>query len=505
MSGSTFNIDGSDDNVNCSSKRKFDALGREFWSVQGEGEPDPYFDLVLVVKSTSTTPSPPSSSILTKTAYCVHRSTLGRNSEYFDTLFRGNFREGREKSDRVEIELNPMVAQCFEIILQYIYEPSSITFKLGSCVEDGRYWSKVVLNSEDNYKVLNPQNSIPVAHSTQALGVLGLYTLILDQFKVEYPKNIQIYPNIQIQVGMSSPDLFRNPKTVIAEDRDRREKRELMMKRDKVCWKEAKDLGMDELEKQILWNLMTNYEEGMFDDSEIFESAIDYLGNLHLQNKLPTEIRSRLSYTFTSDLFLLGAVPVTKSIFDKFFISPVGIDGDEAIRLVVGTEDCPPPTCLYAHEFLCLHEQFYPSTWKSLDKKVLTKLEGIMVKFLLEKKWNADEVKGTKEYALEMQDSLQGLPNHILVAIGICNFSGIAVDDLVIGNDDEEVDDDNDEDDADDDVDDDNDDNNDEEDGDISKSKSSGIAWDEFLEKFVDDDADDDDDDGSWINPSDED
>ena len=241
--------------------------GSNWWSVEGINEETNPFDLILVVKtttvtndttstetetthadtvdSTSSNPVSPVPGVTSSKAYYkVHADTLCENSQYFHSLLRGSFREEQEhlRQDEdgntkkkqntddcavVEIELDQLVAPHFKTILYYLYFGKTQLKFVYSRMDDP-------IDQDDNTDctVLTHTNAIPIAHAANALLIDGLYGTVQEYFK------------------MSKDTRF--------------------CRANYDCWKQASELGLQDIEQQIFQNILhyiVRYCE--FDDSDI--------------------------------------------------------------------------------------------------------------------------------------------------------------------------------------------------------------------------------------------
>mmetsp|Transcript_16665 Transcript_16665/g.40486 ORF Transcript_16665/g.40486 Transcript_16665/m.40486 type:complete len:400 (+) Transcript_16665:312-1511(+) len=392
-----------------SSKRKCDEITGEFWSLEGadEDDMDPYSDLVLVVKPTasmtSTTSDGSSNAKATAVSYRVHRSKLGRNSTYFDRLFRGNFREQQAK-DRVEIEVDPSIAQHFGTILEFLYNQDKIQFKDFGL--DSRGFVDFSSTEEADPAIITVCKLVPLAQGAKFLLIPNLYDHILGHFKAKCDHRS-----------------YRKAMTYFV--------------RDMYCWSLAKGLGMDEIEEQILSNLL-NFPfhplmDGMFDlpflsdlpekyqivageRAKIFEATL-----IHMEKMHDVMRRKSFSYLALETIRNLPDESVTKSMFDKIVMSPVAVDEGEVIASLERDGK-------NAVSIILMHERFYPSESTPGDIK-LTRMEAKLVKLFLE---SLKRKSYSPKYVAKV---MSRLPNHIISVVAtaqVCDDGQNRIDEFVV-------------------------------------------------------------------------
>ena len=421
-----------------SAKRKFDEVTGEFWSLDGvdEDEKDPSSDLILVVKPISSTSS--STTIeenASPVSYRVHRVKLGQNSEFLDGLFRRNSRENNT-TNRVEIELDPSVAQHFDTMLEFLYNKDKIQFKLldfnvryyddveqvefaGNTEPEDFRFHDFTAKEEADPAIITISKLIPLARGAKILQIPGLHDLILDFFKTG-----------------NDAEAFKD---VISSNL-----------RDFYCWSQARKFGMKEIETQILSNLV-NFPcyrgyVGMFDllsgsdlpdkyrlpKSEkvaVLEAALEHMEKMQRNKQLDPDRRELFSLAALQASFYLTTRRPSefdrslKSIFD---------------RIVVSQEDFFdhfPKRRVSAKQILVQYARFYPS--KSTPGNIkLTRTEANLTKALLDDtKVSPRGLPGNLQIMKLCTDDMSELPYHILSVIAashMCENGENLIDQLVV-------------------------------------------------------------------------
>ena len=399
---------------------------------------DLYSDLVLVVKPVTTTDTAATASNGTEStspspasvSYRVHRSKLGRNSMFFDRLFRGNFREQQEAKDRVEIELDPSIAQHFDTVLEFLYNKDKIRIKRFDIKRPGDTFSfgSVSATEEADPTIITVGMLIPLAQAAKFLLIPALYDLILDDFKTGYS-------DICFFSWESSDEVFP------------------LLFRDLCSWSLAKVLGMADIEEQILSNLMTaqtelflygrlntfhnnfiskfpeKYHLQVNQRAEMFEDILNYMEKMYNNKHIDfawCQWRSIYGMAFAT-IFVLPEEAVTKSMFDKVVMSPVAVVGydeeedvEEDDHIVCHLRDdedkFSDEACNTVVSMMLLHERFYPSESMSGDIK-LTFMEAKLIKLINRILTSDGESSDVQNIA--NAKTMSRLPNHILSVIAM--------------------------------------------------------------------------------------